>query len=844
MALIRHWPLNGNTNDYSGYGFNLTNFGASISADGKIGSSYLFSSSYMRTSTFQRTTGQEISVSAWFKQTNRTGYQQLVANRDAAGTYNWLLYFHTNDGSIQFHGANQNKSDDIPTLNQWNHVVATVDSAQVCKVYLNGNLVHTVTGFTYGPSGSSYIHIGASYSGAEYFAGNINDVRMYDHALSQLEIEELSRAKVLHYRFDGPEEEPTTNLAGNPSFIGGNHITQFSSAASYGTYSIVTLANPGGSPYVLRQLDGEYEMIFSSGLTTSTTYTMSCWVAYTNDWNGNNIVFHSRFFGTPANTSINGDPVGTLETKVVNGLTWNRVYATLTTPATTVTSLSWYLGYTGSNATTGWRYVTQIQLERKPYPTPFVDGTRNIGTIDSSGYGINGDTDATNTPIYTTTSKLGSGAMNINGSGGASASGGVINIPNSKAQINAGINNPFTFSLWLRPSGTATAAIIRKNGQFELYKTGSNFVYRTWNPSTNDVTSSATYSANNWYHLVATHDGVSTGKLYINGALDTTITRSGTPSSTTDTLGIGGYPTREWATDGIIDDFRFYGTELSATEVTALYNKRASFDNNGNIMAGEYVEIDDGGKLGVTASGQVKYESLSNVGIADSNLIGFWPLDGNTSDYSVNGYDGTPNNVTVTTGRGRYQAYLLTGSSSSRIYTATGSNLLNLSGAKQYTAMAWIYPELGGTTWHGVFSKGNSQQWALTVNSPSGYLHYETNQGGVGALDTSAGTIVANNWYHVAIRFNGTNKQIFINGSSAATQTATALNSASNTEELRIGEGNTGELFKGKIMFVKVFDRALTDIEIKIESEMFGNNKVKIQKDGEAFIQGTLYEGL
>jgi hypothetical protein len=470
--------------------------------------------------------------------------------------------------------------------------------------------------------------------------------------------------------------------------------------------------------------------------------------------------------------------------------------------------------------------------------------TLNGTAVDSAGYGYNGTPQAS--VSYTTDTKLYSEAFQNTDAGGSKS----ITIANGTQNITG----DQTIAMWLYPTSFAA----RRNPWNKAYGGEGTITQETngalnyyWGTNGGNNTpyqgfTSGTLTINTWNHIALVRDlSASTPQLrwYINGVLSTTATPSYTAATatTTDTTIGSGYA---GTYHGRISDVRQYGTALSADDIKALYERRASFDNGGNISVGEYVEIENNATMGVNSKGQVLYEDLSNVGIADSNLIGFWPLDGNTGDYSVNGYDGTPTNVTVTTGRGRYQAYLFTGESSSRIYTATGSNLLNLSGTAQYTAMAWIYPELGGTTWHGVFSKGNSQQWALTLNSPNGYLHYETNQGGVGALNTSNGTIVANTWYHVAIRFNGTNKQIFIDGSSAATQTATALNSASNTEEVRIGEGNNGELFKGKIMFVKVFSRALTDQEIKIESEMFGNNRIKIHKDGEAFIQGNLYEGL
>jgi hypothetical protein len=43
-----------------------------------------------------------------------------------------------------------------------------------------------------------------------------------------------------------------------------------------------------------------------------------------------------------------------------------------------------YLGYATRN-TTGYRYITNVQLEKKPYPTPFVEGIRTGEVKDYSG---------------------------------------------------------------------------------------------------------------------------------------------------------------------------------------------------------------------------------------------------------------------------------------------------------------------------------------------------------------------------------------------------------------------------------------------------------------------------
>ena len=146
--------------------------------------------------------------------------------------------------------------------------------------------------------------------------------------------------------------------------------------------------------------------------------------------------------------------------------------------------------------------------------------------------------------------------------------------------------------------------------------------------------------------------------------------------------------------------------------------------------------------------------------------------------------------------------------------TCPSTSALDFAGSQQYTVMAWIYPLLGGGTWHGIVSKGESQQYAFTVNSPGAYIHYETNQGGVGALNSAGGSITQNAWQYVGIRFDGTNKTIWKNGEIIATQAA-AVNSTSNTEQLRIGEGNANELFNGNITQVTIYNRALSDNEVR-----------------------------
>jgi len=46
---------------------------------------------------------------------------------------------------------------------------------------------------------SQHLGIGAASNGAEKLTGYLNDVRIYNHALSPKEVEEIAKGLVLHY---------------------------------------------------------------------------------------------------------------------------------------------------------------------------------------------------------------------------------------------------------------------------------------------------------------------------------------------------------------------------------------------------------------------------------------------------------------------------------------------------------------------------------------------------------------------------------------------------------------------------------------------------------------------
>jgi hypothetical protein len=137
-----------------------------------------------------KNSGDPITVNVWVKPGRLVGqYQDIVTNRSGSTSYNWILYQHADDGSIQFHGANQNKSNYVPTIGVWVNVTATVTTSKLYSLYFNGNLYSTLSNFEYGPKVSNRLSIGAGDTPyVEPFLGSIATTQIYSTALSAQEV--------------------------------------------------------------------------------------------------------------------------------------------------------------------------------------------------------------------------------------------------------------------------------------------------------------------------------------------------------------------------------------------------------------------------------------------------------------------------------------------------------------------------------------------------------------------------------------------------------------------------------------------------------------------------------
>ena len=197
-GLVAYWPFNDTGtlgNDPVG-GTVLTATGATFTASGKFGGGVAFSG----TTQFLSGTVNNLPIgnsnytqSAWIKP-NVLGRQGIVGWGNYGGTRQVNALRTVDSGSGFSHywwGADLDAPGLSPALNNgsWHHVATTFDGT-TRRIYLNGVQVAQDTPGSNGATAANF-RIGCT-NNTEYFNGSIDDVALYNNALSASEVQFLA----------------------------------------------------------------------------------------------------------------------------------------------------------------------------------------------------------------------------------------------------------------------------------------------------------------------------------------------------------------------------------------------------------------------------------------------------------------------------------------------------------------------------------------------------------------------------------------------------------------------------------------------------------------------------
>jgi len=200
-GLAGQWLFSGNANDTSGNGNNGTVNGAMLTNDrfGNANCAYWFNGNgnYIQRAGEITPPASNFTWALWYNALTipASGACLLEQGGDPGAHGDTRSISMNPDGSLDFYMYNTNGSVNVFTpdkfvSNQWYFVVG-VYNGNTSSIYVNGNLEAT-SNFNLGcyPEDDFYIGGDVAYN-ANYFCGAIDDVRVYNRALSSSEISAL-----------------------------------------------------------------------------------------------------------------------------------------------------------------------------------------------------------------------------------------------------------------------------------------------------------------------------------------------------------------------------------------------------------------------------------------------------------------------------------------------------------------------------------------------------------------------------------------------------------------------------------------------------------------------------
>ncbi len=781
------------------------------------------------------------TMSMWVKPT-AYGHTVLMMQAYAGNCADHWGIFARSGGNIEVYVGNGSTCQGLTTSDAWSStlfpstaftlITATGDGTTL-KYYRNGLLISS-TAQTVANSGTVYpLTFGSNPTAAYPLVGRMDDVRVYNRALSAAEVTSL------YQRGFGVSD---------PSLIGywamnegtGTVTTDGSGSGNSGTLTNgpTWTTGPSGSFGSGITFDGSNDYIdlgSPANLNITGDVTVAAWFKANGDYTtAQGLVGNIPGGGNVANYFLT---FGYTDNKMEF---WNNANDKVVSSATSISNDNWhhYVG-TRTGSTNNWTdkiYIDGVLDNTVTGSTQNPNGGATdpvaLGRAGAfNGYYLKGSIDdvriysralsaaeiaqlyantTPTAPVEKTTTKIGKNATNLglvgywplnDGSGtlaadatGQGNTGTLTNGPTwTTGQIGQAItfdgtndyvalpnlgfsgNVPLTVSFWAN-ANTNTA--IQEPFSFGTsYATGIEIV-RNY-PSVGQITcfcQSGTQATTNypsvgvWHHIV----GVSTGSVfsfYIDGALAASTNVAVSVTNANYRIGASGPQSNVYPFDGKIDDVRIYNRALSAAEVTQLYNQGAGFPSA-------------------------------------SNLVGYWPFGEGTgtttADASGNSNTGTLTNGPTWTTAGKYGNGISFDGVNDYVSFANPPT----TGTGSFSIFAWIKTSVTGTR-KNIISYGTeagSRAMYLFVNTSNQIAFDKSNVAG----PTSAATVTDGNWHYVGVVNNASTVQIYVDGVSSGSS-ASLTPDISGSGQNAIGFTPTYlQYFTGTIDDVRIYNTALT----------------------------------
>ena len=233
-GLAGFWPFNGNANDESGNGNNGTVNGATLTSDrnGNSNSAYSFNSiasNFIQCGNINIPQNDTMSISFWFNCNIDFGGNEVICLGSVSNT-TWGSIIGNNYFTMNYGrgcSSTGSSTSSIPlTYNSWHHVVfISTGLNSNTSIYFDGIFIsNTTNANSSGSCNAMNLYFGVDiFSGAEYYDGKLDDIAIYNRALTQQEITDLYNGCQLSV--SNQPTNQTININNNAQFIVGSSDT-------------------------------------------------------------------------------------------------------------------------------------------------------------------------------------------------------------------------------------------------------------------------------------------------------------------------------------------------------------------------------------------------------------------------------------------------------------------------------------------------------------------------------------------------------------------------------------------------------------------------------------------
>lgn len=599
MSLIAWLPLNEDniqeklTNKPVSAGTGLTLPKYNNKTYGKIGAGYTFSNNGIKI--LNLTTTKQMSFALWVK-LNKNASCHILDFRNASDKGYQPMYYGVSSGiqifnNTEYGSAGAYVNDKTISDCKWHHLAVTIEE-NLGVLYVDGKRKGSISGITVSDSISTYATVGCRCSGTNPCSGIIQDVRIYDHILSDYEIKELSQALVLHYNFE--DINISSNIFNAGTYLE-NAAKERCSATPYGTNGFV----------------------------------LTCTNSYTNK-SGEKVT--DPYLGTSANASsgsLNNNPTIDVGNATTICVSWTHVSG-LEMDKNYITSLdangkflnSTHINFGGGTAVGNRRYAI-ITLPNKTKKIHLRFGNNDLdvnnsiiideicvrtGTVYEFTPPLDMQMPTNVSGLYSTTycENLAIVDDAPQGKYAGKFSKSIIQCPFSTAG-----GEHFTVAAWVNPSSYAGDAILIGGLYLTINSEGklSGYCYGKTNEGYH--TGTTVIPKNKWTHIALVWDDKNIIG-YINGKNEFTKSSYGAASENNHTkkdIGSENTTSSQRAFDGLIDDVRLYTTALSQQDIERIVNTKYLIDNKYNIYSANSVEKD------------MNYSSINSQSIYNFNQV-------------------------------------------------------------------------------------------------------------------------------------------------------------------------------------------------------------------------------